>query len=90
MARQHHKKQRLTVSLSSETRRYLETARERAKSPSMSAYLESLIEDLRNKEEMAAIEAKTAAYYDRLGSKEMEEEAEWGRVGAASVSQLED
>ena len=90
LPRAHRKKQRLTISLSSETRCYLEAARERAKSPSMSAYLESLVEDLRNREEMAALEAQAAAYYDHLSPKEIEEESEWGRAGAASVSRLED
>jgi hypothetical protein len=51
--------------------------------------LESLVQDLRAKTEMAAIEAQTAAYYDSLSEAQMEEQADWGTVGAASVSQLE-
>jgi hypothetical protein len=83
------RKERLTVSVSRETREYLETACERAHAPSMSAFLESLVQDLRAKTEMAAIEAQTAAYYDSLSEAQMEEQADWGTVGAASVSQLE-
>ncbi len=83
------RKERLTVSVSRDTREYLEAACERTHAPSMSAYLESLVQDLRAKNEMAAIEAQTAAYYDNLSEAEMEEQADWGTVGAAAVSQIE-
>jgi hypothetical protein len=84
------KKERLTVSLSHDTLKYLETARDDARAASMSAYLESLVRDLQAKAEMATIEAATVAYYDNLSSTEMDEQADWGRVGAASISRLED
>jgi hypothetical protein len=84
------KKERMTVSLSHDAVEYLETARERAQVPTMSAYVESLVKDLQAKAEMEMIEAATVAYYDNLSSTEMDEQADWGRVGAASISRLED
>lgn len=90
MARAYAKKERLTISLSHDTRKYLENECKRAHAPSMSAYFETLVQDLRAKAEMAAMEARTVAYYDNLDEAEMEEQADWGRVGAASISRLED
>jgi hypothetical protein len=84
------KKARLTVSLSRDTVEYLESARAQAQAPSMSAYFETIVRDLRAKAEMALIEANTAAYYDSLSAGEMEEQADWGRVGSASLSRLDD
>ncbi|MGH2508388.1 MAG: hypothetical protein ACRDHZ_13465 [Ktedonobacteraceae bacterium] len=89
MSHAYAKKERLTVSLSHETREYLETERERAHSPSLSAYFENLIQALRAKAEMSVMEARATAYYDNLSETEMEEQADWGRVGAASISRLE-
>jgi hypothetical protein len=84
------KKERLTVSVSHDTREYLETACERAQAPSISAYFETLVRDVRAKAEMAVIEANTIAYYDNLSAADMEEQSDWGRIGAASISRLED
>jgi hypothetical protein len=43
------KKKRLTVSLSHDTVEYLESARAQAQAPSMSAYFESIVRDLKAK-----------------------------------------
>jgi hypothetical protein len=83
------KKERVTVSLSPDTVRYLEGRREETQAPSMSAYLESVVRDLRAKEQMASLEAAAIAYYDSLTPAQIKEESEWGRVGAASLSQFE-
>ena len=85
-----HGKARLTVSLSRVVVDYLETERARAQAPSMSAYFETIVRDLQAKAELAAMEAKVAACYDKLNAAEIAEEADWGRVGAASLAQLED
>jgi hypothetical protein len=83
------KKERITVSLSRDAVEYLESARAEAQAASMSAYFETIVRDLQAKAEMAAIEAATVAYYDNLGAGEIDEQAEWGRVGAASLSRLD-
>ena len=84
------KKKRLTVSLSHDTVEYLESARAQAQASSMSAYIESIVRDLQAKTEMALIEANTVAYYDNLSAVKMDEEADWGRIGAASLPRLDD
>ena len=86
----HKKKERLTVSISREAREYLEARRAGAQAPSMSAYFETLVRDLQAQAEMEEMEAKMAAYYDNLSPSEMDDQAEWGRVGAASLVRLED
>lgn len=84
------KKERKTFSLSHDVVDYLETGRAQTQAESLSAYLETLVRDSQAKAEMATIEAATTAYYDNLSSAQMEEQADWGRVGAASISRLED
>ena len=83
-------KHRLTISLSVETRNYLESARKRAEAESMSAFLEDLVRDFKAREELAAIDAATTKYYDNLTDAEMEDEADWGRIGEASLAQFEE
>jgi hypothetical protein len=84
------KKERLTVSLSRDAVEYLEAGRAHAQAPSMSAYFEALVRDLQAKTEMEKMEANMVAYYDNLSTAEMEEQSDWGRVGAATLSRLED
>lgn len=55
----------------------------------MSAYLENVVRDLQAKTQMALMEAATVAYYDNLSTAEIEEQSDWGEVGAASLSKLE-
>ena len=83
------RKERLTVSLSRSAVEYLESRRAQAQAPSMSAYLEALIRDVRAKAELDAMEASMAAYYDSLTPAQMEEDAQWGKMGAATISRLE-
>jgi hypothetical protein len=83
------KKARLTVSLSREAVEYLQAARARAQSPSMSAYLGKIVEDLQARAELEKMEAKMVAYYDNLSAAEIEGQSDWGRVGAASLARLE-
>jgi hypothetical protein len=78
-------KARLTVSLSQDVAAYLEAERTRAQAPSMSAYFETIVRNLQAQAEIAEMEAKMVAC-----SAEMAEQADWGRVGAASLARLED
>ncbi|MFZ0521863.1 MAG: hypothetical protein WAL95_12620 [Candidatus Acidiferrales bacterium] len=86
----HPKKSRLTVSLSRDAIAYLRGSSARAQAPSLSAYLEDVVKNLQAKAELDNLEASTAAYYDKLSPADAAEEADWGRVGAASLSRLED
>jgi hypothetical protein len=83
-------KERKTFSLSHDVVDYLETGCAQTQAESLSAHLENLVRDLQAKAEMAMIEAATVAYYDNLNSAQMEEQSDWGRIGAASISRLED
>jgi hypothetical protein len=84
------KKARLTVSLSRDAVAYLQASSARAQAPSLSAYLEDVVRDLQAKAEMDRLEASTAAYYDNLSAADAAEEADWGRIGEASLARLED
>jgi methylthioribose-1-phosphate isomerase len=84
------KKARVTVSLSRDAVAYLQASRAHAQAPSLSAYLEDVVKDLRAKSEMDKMEANAVAYYDNLSREEIEEQSDWGKVGAASLSRLED
>jgi hypothetical protein len=56
----------------------------------MSAYFETVVRELQAKTEMEIMEASMASYYDNLSPAEIAEQNDWGRIGAASVSQTED
>lgn len=84
------KKERLTLSLSHDSVKYLKVACAQTKAPSMSAYFETVVRELRAKTEMEIMEANMASYYDNLSAAEIAEQNDWGRIGAASVSQIED
>jgi hypothetical protein len=84
------RKARVTVSLSRDVLEYLEAERARVQAPSLSAFFEAIVRDLQAKAETAAMEAKMMACYDKLGAGEMAEEADWGKVGAASLARLQD
>jgi hypothetical protein len=84
------KKARVTVSLSRDVLEYLEAERARVQAPSLSAFFEAIVRDLQAKAETAALEAKMTACYDKLGAGEIAQEADWGKVGAASLARLQD
>jgi hypothetical protein len=83
-------KEKRTFSLSPDVVEYLETRCAETQAQSLSAYLESLIRELQARVEMQKLEAATKEYYDGLTAGDMDEQAEWGRVGAASVVQVEE
>jgi hypothetical protein len=83
------RKERRTFSLSQNAISYLEAGCAETRAPSMSAYLENVVRDLQAKTQMALMEAATVAYYDNLSTAEIEEQSDWGEVGAASLSKLE-
>ena len=86
----HATKEKRTFSLSSDVVEYLETGRVETNASSLSAFLESLVRDFQARVEMEKMEAATLAYYDSLGSAEMDEQTEWGRVGAGTLAQQVD
>jgi hypothetical protein len=83
-------KARRTFSLSRDVVEYLETRCAEAEAPSLSAYLETLVRELQARVEMQKLETATKEYYDGLTASDIDEQAEWGRIGAASVVQVEE
>jgi hypothetical protein len=84
------RKERITVSLSRDAVKYLETARAREHAPSMSAYFETLVRNLQSQAELQRIEEATLAFYDKVTEGEMKEDSAWGGMAVASLSRLED
>lgn len=82
-------KEKRTFSLSHDVVEYLETGCAQTQAASLSAYLEQLVRDFQAKVEMEKLEAATTAYYDSLSTAEMEDQAEWGRIGAATLIHTE-
>ena len=84
----HPGKEKRTFSLSRDVVEYLENGCAETHAPSLSAYLESVVREFQAKVEMEKREAATTAYYDGLTADQMDEQAEWGRVGAASIVEV--
>jgi hypothetical protein len=81
-------KEKRTFSLSRDVVEYLEKGCAETHAPSLSAYLESVVREFQAKVEMEKREAATMAYYDGLTADEIDEQAEWGRAGAASIVEV--
>lgn len=82
-------KERITISLSRGAAKFLRTFRARVKAPSISALFETILEDLRGGDEMAHLNAKVRAHYDSLPDADVREDAAWGRVGEAALTEGE-
>ena len=82
-------KEKRTFSLSHDVVEYLEAGCAETRASSLSAHLETLVRDVQSRVEMERFEAATRDYYDNLSAAEMQEQAEWGRVGAAALMNLD-
>jgi hypothetical protein len=79
------RKERLTVSLSRESARFLRAVRAEERSPSMSALFEKLVADLQSRTEMEQLDKKMTAYYDSLNEAAVQEDRAWGAVSEAAL-----
>ena len=79
------RKERITVSLSQGTARFLRSLRTKAHSPSMSALVEKIVADLQNSAEMEQLEKNFVAYYDGLAESSILEDSAWGALGEATL-----
>ncbi len=77
-ARKH--KNRITVSLDSDTARFLRRLRVRTHAPSLSACLEALIAERRRNLEVESRDRRIRAYYDSMTEREAREETAWGEL----------
>ena len=83
------RKARFTVSVSQETIALLREIQARVQSPSMSALIERIADDLRGKAELENFESKMKAHYDNMSEADREEEAAWGKLGESALASLE-
>lgn len=83
------RKARITVSVSLETVDLLREIQARVQSPSMSALIERIVDDLRGKTELEDLESKMKAHYDSMSEVDREEEAAWGKLGESALASLE-
>ena len=83
------RKARFTVSVSQETVDLLREIQARVQSPSMSALIEKIVDDLRGKTELEDLESKMKAHYDSMSEADREEEAAWGKLGESALASLE-
>lgn len=79
-------KERITVSLSQRSVRFLRALKAKAHSPSMSALFETIVVDLQSRVEMDQLEKKFAAYYDGLAESSVREDSIWGALGEATLA----
>ena len=79
-------KERITVSLSRESARFLRAFRDRVRSPSMSALFEKIVADLQGQVAMEQLDARITAYYDSLRETDIQEDAGWGAIGEAALA----
>ena len=80
------RKERITVSISQRSARFLRTLRAKAHAPSMSSLFETIVADLQNRVEMEQLEKKFAAYYDGLAESSVQEDSVWGALGDATLA----
>lgn len=81
------KKERITISLSRESVRFLKATRAETHAPSMSALFEKIVADLQSKAEQQNYEKQVQAYYDSLTPAAIQEDREWGAVGEAALAE---
>ena len=82
-----HTKERLTISLSREAIKILKAIKAQAKSPSMSALIESIVADLKSRNEIEQLSVQTSAYYDSLSPAQISDDAAWGALGESALAQ---
>jgi hypothetical protein len=88
MKRLSQRKERITVSLSRDSVRFLRAFRSRTNSPSLSAAFEKIVADLQGAAEKAKLDENTRAYYDSLSPEQMEENKAWGKLGEAALQSI--
>ncbi len=80
------KKERVTVSLSRDSVKFLRSFRDQVKAPSVSALLESILANLKGAHEVDQLNARVSAYYDSLSDGDVREDAAWGRFGQSALA----
>jgi hypothetical protein len=83
------KKERMTISLSRESVKFLKATRAELHAPSMSAVFEQIVASMQSKVERQNYEKQMQAYYDSLTPAQIQGDRDWGAVGEAALVEQE-
>ena len=78
-------KARKTFSLSQENLEFLETVRRRQKAASLTAALEMILEQEKQRREVSQLDSTISQYYDSLSDEEVEEQRNWGEFAGKGL-----
>lgn len=78
-----------SFTLSKASVKFLRQAKRERHARSDSEMLDRLLEEVRQRQEMEAIEQATTAYYDSLTEEEMKEDAVWAEFGSEALGATE-
>ena len=81
------RKTRLSFSLDLEIARYVRAYRDQTQAASLSAALQSIIEEKKRRAQMVEVQSKTKAYYDSLPPLEEVEDSTWGEFAESQVNE---
>jgi NAD dependent epimerase/dehydratase family enzyme len=79
------RKLRRTFTLSPQNVAYIEKQARERNMPSLSAFLDELLQEKTREQKRAEIEANTIAYYDSLTDEEVEEQRAWGEFAGQTL-----
>jgi hypothetical protein len=84
-SRKTKRKARITLSLDSDTARFLKQFCVRTHAPSVSACVEEMIAERRRSLEVKSQNRQIRAYYDSISDHEAQEEAAWGELAEGEL-----
>jgi len=79
------RKLRRTFTLSPQNVAYIEKQARERNMPSLSAFLDELLQEKTREQKLAEIEASTIAYYDSLTDEEIKEQRAWGEFAGQTL-----
>jgi hypothetical protein len=88
--RKSNRKIRRTVTLSPESDAFIKKQTRERKLGSHSAFLDQLLLEKAQEQQLAAIEAQITAYYDSLTDEEVEEQRAWGQLAEQTLALSEE
>ena len=84
---QKKRKTRLSFSLDPEIARYVKAYQGQTRAPSLSAALQSIIEEKKRRAQRQELQARTKAYYDTIPPGDEKEDSAWGEFAESQQEQ---
>jgi len=81
-----YRKERVSLTLSPDCVHYIKDLQKLQNSPSLSALVETMIENERRARRLLDLDASVTAYYNSLSPAERRADAEWGHIGADGLA----